>query len=163
MLLPEHERFHKLSPKDVKLQGDKKHAMVFDIQRTTLHTGENVHVSVPVYDDDSREELNDRIGFAFSVIQDRLEQENLAVTWRSDREQEIRQANEVQKRNLAELQKQLKEVEKAARKSKWDAETLDAKKSEIQEKYKMAMDPILAKAEHARKELDAGKELPLEA
>lgn len=70
-----HERYHKLNPADLGL----KAVMPLQVSRTTAETGEQFTIEVPIYPDDSREMLNDRVNFALSIMQDRLEDVNKAV------------------------------------------------------------------------------------
>lgn len=79
-LLPEHEQYHKLGPKDVGFDKDKEGRVAeLNIARTTSHTGEQLMISCPVYASDSRDELSARVQFCFSIIQDRMEDENVAM------------------------------------------------------------------------------------
>jgi hypothetical protein len=72
-----HERFHKLGPQDVswgkEVEGKKTVVMSFSVTRSTIDN-EQVSMQVPVFAEDSRETLEDRMGFAFSVVQDRLDE-----------------------------------------------------------------------------------------
>lgn len=69
------EKYHKMSPKDVGLQA----TMPIQISRTVAESGEQMTMEVPIYPDDSRDSMNDRINFALSVMQDRLENVNAAI------------------------------------------------------------------------------------
>lgn len=74
-LSKELEKYHKLSPKDVGLQA----TLPLQISRTVAESGEQMTMEVPIYPDDSREQMKDRINFALSVMQDRLEDVNAAI------------------------------------------------------------------------------------
>lgn len=75
MLMPSHEKYHKMSPKDVGL----KDTMPLQLSRVTAETGEQFTFEVPIYPDDSREAVNDRVNFALSIMQDRMEDVNKAI------------------------------------------------------------------------------------
>lgn len=75
MLLPENERFHKLAPKDV-LKADEKPLIEMQLAKQTTSTGEQIVMNCPMYASDTREELNDRIQMCFSIMQERMEEEN---------------------------------------------------------------------------------------
>lgn len=161
-LLPEHERYHTLGPKDVGVDGDKKPAMTIDVLRTTNNTGEQLHIQVPIYGDDSRDQLRDRLNFAYSILQERLEDENKAVEWRNKRMEIVRRAAEASKRNAERLQKKLNHLQKLARKSKWGEAKFIEERDKLMAEFNEKDAINTAHYEHAKQELELGKEIPYE-
>src|ERR1043165_7982919 len=103
MLRSGHEKYHKMSPGDVGL----KAVMPIQISRTTAETGEQFTTEVPVYPDDSREQMNDRINFALSIMQDRMEDVNKAIVEAREKAQKAQKAM-VMVRKVRALEKRLK-------------------------------------------------------
>lgn len=103
MLMRDHARYHALSPKDVGL----KDTMPLQITRTTAETGEQFTFEVPIYPDDSREKVNDRVNFALSIMQDRMEDVNKAVTEAREKAQKAHHAK-VMVGKVRALEKRLK-------------------------------------------------------
>jgi hypothetical protein len=105
MLLPEHERFHKLGPNET-IKADAKQVMEIQVARQTSTTGEQIAIGCPVYADDTREELNARLGMVYSILQDRLEEENKAMLNLTEKAKERkRQAEEEEEKRKDELHK----------------------------------------------------------
>lgn len=175
-LIPEHEQHHSLGPKDVGIKWDKPAAMHVEVVRTTNQTGEQICVKVPVYGDESREELQKRLAMAYSIIQDRLEDENKAVNWRNEKGQTARRAAEKVRRKEIDLKDQLKPIEKEIKAATNSLKTAKSKtqKEEAQERldaaskekaqawanYKESAAPFMEVIEHVRLELAEGKNLP---
>lgn len=160
MLLSEHQPYHVMGPKDIGLDPDKKSAMTIDVLRTTNHTGEQLHVQVPVYGNETREEVQQRLGFVYSLIQDRLEEENKAVAWRNERSDIIRRASEMSRRNQERLTKQLRLLDRKRKSERWTEETFIAERTKLMKEFE-AVDAVnQAKIAHASEELQAAKELP---
>jgi hypothetical protein len=136
MFNKESERFHTLGPKETIKSGDP--AFRIGIVRTTSYTGEQFHIDCPVYADDSRAELHDRVGMCLSVIQERLEEENEAMVEINEREQKTRLREEVIKRNVMKFNKDKKDLEKEAKKAGWKPETLEAKIKDLEERFDTA-------------------------
>jgi hypothetical protein len=77
-LIPEHEKFHALGPIDTIKSGGER-VMGIQIARQTNATGEQIVMECPVYNTDTRDELNARLQMCYSLLQDRLEDENKAM------------------------------------------------------------------------------------
>lgn len=117
MLLEKHERFHKLGLSDLKW--DAKPVTEVLVQRQTAMTGETLSIAVPLYADDTREVLNDRMGLFFSIMQDRMEDENERVMELEQQVTEQRRAAEAKKQADLQAKRQAKLEENAAKKAKW--------------------------------------------
>lgn len=72
-----HQKFHSVGPKDVKFGGKDDAVMMVSITRSTIDN-EQLSVSVPVFAQDSREDMDLRIGMALSIAQERMEDANEA-------------------------------------------------------------------------------------
>lgn len=173
-LLPEYEKYHSLGPKDVGIRNEPA-PMLVEIARQTNRTGEQITIKVPVYGDESRAVLHDRLQMAYSVLQDRMEDENKAVNWQNRRLEIQRRAAEKLRRKEIDHKKSLEGIEKEARRlrsliknpkapNKAEAEKqlehLEVRKKELWENYKAEMAPFMKLIEHAKMELDQNKELP---
>lgn len=88
MLLQDHEKYHNMSPADIKWEGTK--VCEFEVARQTEATGEQFCIKIPLFLEDTREVLMDRVNFVYSIIQDRMEDENKATVQAAiDRSQKI--------------------------------------------------------------------------
>lgn len=134
MLLPEHEKHHKASPADVGLKETARIAVI----RTTNQTGEQFQIEIPVYPDDSREQLNDRVGFFLSIVQDRMEDENKAVNELNQRAEKVRRTGEQLKRLTSEFEKQVKAVKKRASKGELEQADADAQVKKLEDEFNAA-------------------------
>ena len=161
MFSAETEQHHLLSPKDLQLDSDKKPAMNIDIARTTNHTGEQLHVTVPIYGDETREAIMQRLGFAYSIIQERLESENKVLDWQNIKNAEMRRAATEIERLKKDLKSELLALDKRKRKENWDADRMRAERTTLVEKYKELAKPTQQKFSHAKAELEAQKDLPM--
>lgn len=130
MLKSGHERYHKLTPKDIALQSP----MPIQISRTTSQTGEQFTFEVPVYPDDSREMVRDRVNFALSVIQDRMEDENAAILERAKRAATAKAAKV--------LEKKVKAVERQLKRGKIKQEEADLQLAEAKEDHAAELEQI---------------------
>lgn len=75
---PKHKKWHSLAPKAVSWGVKKEPVMTsIDVTRSSME-GEQISFRCPVFKSDTREELSDRLGLLFSVVQDRLEDANEA-------------------------------------------------------------------------------------
>lgn len=155
------EVHHSLGPKDLGLDPEKKAAMSVDIARSTNHTGEQLHVSVPIYGTESREEIQKRLGFAYSIIQDRLEAENKLIDWQNSKQTTMRRSVTYIESLKKEMKAELNALDKRNRKEGWDAERLMSERTSIVEKYKAKGKEHQAVFGHAKAELDAQKDLPM--
>ena len=120
-LLPEFMKYHKLGPNELKF--GEKAIMTLDVARQTNNTGEQLHISVPIYADDSREEMMSRIHMAYSILQERLEDENKVMQKLNDKIQAKRIREENQRRAEMEAAKQFDDERKQL-----EAERIAAKK-----------------------------------
>jgi hypothetical protein len=155
-LMPEHEKYHKLSPRDLKF--GEKPVMNFGVARTTAMTGEQLHVDCPVYMSDSREDVLNRLGFCYSIIQERLEDENKAVRWIDERVQKAARAHEKIKSLKALTEAEIKRVKKAT-KDLVDVNGVNAEVQAVQEKADKDINELRMIAAHAAHEKNSGKEI----
>jgi thiamine kinase-like enzyme len=147
MLLEDHAKYHALGPADVGLQA----TAYLDIARTTSHTGEQFHVQVPVYKEDTREQLKDRVNFFLSIIQDRMEDENKAV----NKMNEIRQLQTSIERNAKSFLTQKKALDKRLKKQQLTMEQYNADLDTLKENLKTANQTILEKLDTMGHKMDA--------
>jgi hypothetical protein len=154
------ETFHMMGPKDLGIDPDKKSIMNMDIARTTNHTGEQLHISVPMYADDDRATVSKRLGFAFSIIQDRMESENKAMEFIKERSTTVHRGGELVARNEKHFQEELNKISKQHERTKLTSEEFVAARTKLMEDLKAANEPIQKDIEHARAEMKAAKELP---
>lgn len=75
-LLPEYKKYHSMGPKDCRWGNKEDEAFVVQINRQTNSTGEQLAIQVPVYRDDTREQMLDKIYLAYAIVGERLEDEN---------------------------------------------------------------------------------------
>lgn len=161
MFSAEEEKYHSMGPRDLGLQPEKKAAMSVDIARNTNHTGEQLHISVPIYGDESREEVQKRLGFAYSILQDRLEAENKVIDWQNSKQSIIRQSATRIEALKKEMKTELNILEKRRRKEKWDMERTAEEKKKVFAAFKEKGNEFHKAAVHAQAEIDAQKDLPM--
>ncbi len=130
MLLKAHAKYHGLSPKDVGLQA----IMPLQITRTTAETGEQFTFEVPIYPEDTREQMNDRINFALSIMQDRLEDVNAAITEQRLTAQKVHHAKAIANKVRA--------LEKRLSRGKITKEEYDKEIAAMDEKFSDTMDAL---------------------
>jgi len=111
MLIPEHEKFHKMGPVDTFKKEER--AMSIQVARQTSTTGEQIVMECPVFASDTREELNARLGMCYSIMQDRLEDENKAMLRLQEEAKKRKAAAEEEERAKAEEkhQEELRRIE----------------------------------------------------
>lgn len=147
MLLDNHKKYHEMGPKDAGLKGEVK----LQVARTTDHTGEQFAMDIPIYPDDSREQVRDRVNFFLSLIHDRVEDVNKAIVEMNEREQKLRHARELIKRNLQTFANKAKALEKRLKRKGKDGIT--------QSEYEHALENLKAELKAAneplQKELEA--------
>lgn len=163
MLNATDRKYHAMGPKDVGIVPDKKAAMFLDVIRTTNNTGEQLHMQIPVYGDETREELNNRFNFAFSFIQDRLEAENQSIEWKNQRLTVIRRAQVVLEKNAKHFEKKLNELNKMRRKQNWSQEQFEHERKKLIEDLEKANAATEKAAAHAKAELEKMEDLPFAA
>lgn len=98
MLLEEHKIYHELGPKDVRwADEEEKTACEVHIVRQTSATGEQINISVPLFAKDSREDVKSRLGMVYSILQDRMEEENKALIALEEKVKAKKEAEEAAK------------------------------------------------------------------
>ena len=117
-----HEKFHKMSPKEAGIKAD----CAIQIARTTTQTGEQFVTEVPIYVEDTREQVNDRVGFFLSIMQDRMEDANKAMLEAAQRERDLYAA-----KNLVN---QVKALEKRLQRGKITQEQFDEELAKLNAK-----------------------------
>jgi hypothetical protein len=161
MFSAEEEKFHSLGPKDLGLDPEKKASMSIDIARNTNHTGEQLHVSVPIYGNETREEIQRRLGFAYSVIQDRLEAENKVIDWQNSKQATMRRAVTMIEHLKKDMKRELLALDKRKRKEKWDDERTLSERRAVVDSYKEKGKEHQIAYAHAKAEVEAQKDLPM--
>jgi len=78
MYRPDHEVYHKMSPKDFDWPTESKPVSFIQISRT-VGPDEHWQVNVPMFETDDRETMINRCWMFSSVLQDRLDEVN--ETW----------------------------------------------------------------------------------
>lgn len=159
-LSSKHRKYHELSPCDVFTK-EETPITSYDVGRATSATGEQFHFSCPVYKSDTREELNNRIQFLMSIVQDRLEEENEAMQEAEAEVTKARRKGEVMKRNRSKYDAELKALKKEAKKKGWTEEETTTKVTELTNKFEKAQE-LVAGAEDLETIMDLSKK-PLEA
>jgi len=156
------ETFHTLGPKDLGIDPEKKSIMSMDIAKTTNHTGEQIHIAVPIYADDDRIAVSRRLGFAYSLIQDRMEAENKALKFVKGRSLTIHRGEEIIGKNEQHFANKLKALTKLVTKGKMSEKEFVVEKEHLIIALKESNEATQADVDHARKEIEAAKELPKE-
>ncbi len=160
-MLPLTESNHHIAgPKDLGLDPEKKSVMSIDVARTTNMTGEQLHISVPIYADDDRAVVQKRLGFAYSLLQDRMEQENKALEFVKSRSEMVHRADEIINRNEKHLATQLEKLGKEHTKGKITPAEFAEKKTKLMAELKAANAATIKERDHAKEELTVGQEIP---
>lgn len=147
---------HTYGPKDLGLDPEKKSVMSVDIARTTNHTGEQIHISVPMYSDDDRETVLKRLGFAYSVIQDRMESENKAMEFVKERSETIRRAEAIISRNENHLKLELEKLGKLAKRNKISKQEFEVQRDKLMKGLEISNSETKKTMDHAHAEIRAG-------
>jgi hypothetical protein len=98
-----HKKFHESGPKDLKKgerneKGELKDAIAtFQVTRSTIDN-EQMSVSIPVFESDSREDLDLRVGMLMSIMQDRIE--DAAKAWQKSADEALAAEREARLENL---------------------------------------------------------------
>lgn len=132
MLIADHEKYHAMAPKDVGL----KAVMPLQVTRTTAETGEQFTFEVPIYPDDSREMVKDRVNFALSIMQDRMEDINQSMVEAREKAQKAFRAKA--------MTNQVRALEKRLKRGKISQEEFDKELAEISAKFGDAIAAIEA-------------------
>lgn len=158
MLLVEHTKYHKLGPKDLRfpvwgwlgrllnLFGIIKAPAVMNMEvtRNTSSTGEQIHISVPIYHGDDRRHMMDRINMAYSILQERLEDENKLMLELNDKAQKRRKAKlEIEKLH-ALYGEEFSSIEKRQKKEQFDDNYKAELLGKAQDSEEAAINKILA-------------------
>lgn len=122
MLLTEHAKYHEMGAKEANI----REKTVMHISRQTTQTGEQLHCEVPIFPEDTRAEVKTRLNFFYSLMQDRLDDENKAVQAMNDRNQTIRLATEAMRRNHSLFQQGSKRLERELKAGKIAPQDRDA-------------------------------------
>lgn len=160
-LSPETRKHHSTNPCDVGLSPEKKAAMTVGIVRQTSQTGEQIHIDCPVYAEDTREQLKARLGFCYSILQERLEEENEAVNFQNKRHQTMRMCKVADENNIKHKEKLFAKLEKSAKAQRWTEEKIAEEKKLIETEFDKAHKPNALKFAHAKAELEANDVLDL--
>jgi hypothetical protein len=139
-LLIEHEKYHTMGPKDVKWEGEQ--AFPMQISRQSSGLGEQITIECPVYKDDTREDMMNRIHMCYSIIQERLESENKALLEAEGkakkRAHDTVLRKEAKGRNEARYKREQKELRRTANKEKWDGNQLEIKLEKLEYNFLQA-------------------------
>lgn len=121
-LLPRYTHYHKKGAKDIAWGKEEDLGFHVQLQRATSVTNEQFAIQIPIYKTDTREEMRDRLQLAYSIVQERLEDENDSMIELHNRQQEQQRAamEEQLKKKITDRDSQLehnrkKEVHKFAR------------------------------------------------
>ena len=137
-LLEEHDKYKAMGPSDVfKKEGEP--AMAIQVSRSTSHTGEQFSFECPIWKDDTREDVKNRLYWALSIVQDRLEEENEAMIRIEAANQKTRLKQEAAKRNEKRYNQRLKDLKRAKIKESWTDEAHQTKVDEETAKYKESL------------------------
>jgi len=79
-----HKKYHTVGPADMTWGGKEKAVASVTVTRSTIDN-EQVSFACPIFEDDTRESLDLRLGMFFSLAQDRMEDANEA--WRKTDEE----------------------------------------------------------------------------
>ena len=96
MLLNNHAKYHAMGIKDIKIKRGKP-IMAINMQRSVSEY-ENWSTSVPIYKDDTREEIKTRLNVIASLLQDR--QDDYATAWVEVEEKNKKEKEEANERKL---------------------------------------------------------------
>lgn len=140
MLLQDHEKYHTMGPGDVGL----KEPMHVGIIRTTAQTGEQFQFDVPIYPDDSREMVRNRINFVLSIMQDRMEDENKAVEELNKKQQRLRHLKILIEKNNKTFVNKAKALEKRLKRKAISKADYEAELEQLKAELKAANDPLQA-------------------
>ena len=90
-----HKRFHEVGPKDCKWGKPKTAVCSIRVTRSTI-SDEQMEFIVPVFNDDTRETLDLRLGMFLSLAQDR--REDAAKAWDEAEENQARLTEQIKVR-----------------------------------------------------------------
>jgi multidrug efflux pump subunit AcrB len=141
MILPEHEKYHKMNAKEA----DIREKTIMHVSKTTSMGGEQLHAEIPIYPDDTREQITDRMNFMFSLLQERLETENKAIENKNQAQQRIHDISMAIKRNHLSFQTKSRALQKNL-----------SKKKISQANYDQEMIDLKAKLDEANRQLEEG-------
>lgn len=144
MLLDEHAKYHKLGPKDCNWEG--KQCAEIAIARQTSALGEQCEIKVPIFTEDTREQMMDKIHMAYSIMQERMEDQNKVVMGleaqskvRANEETLRRQSKD---RNKSRYEKELKAMRRQGHKEHWMTDKLEKEELDLAAKFNEAQHRI---------------------
>lgn len=144
MILAEHEKYHNMGPADVGL----KETVFVQVARTTDHTGEQFAFNIPIYPDDSRESVKDRVNFFLSVMHDRVEDINKAMLELEAKGNRSRQLKTLIDKNNQTFVNKAKALEKKFKRKVIKQDEYDTELAALKAGLKEANEPL-------QKELEA--------
>ncbi len=134
MILEDHAKYHDMGPKDVGL----KEAVKLQVARTTDHTGEQFAFEIPIYPDDSREQVRDRVNFFLSIMHDRVEDVNQAMLESREKELKINHLRKAIENNNQRFVNQTKALEKRLKRKAIKQAEFDEELAKLQAELKEA-------------------------
>jgi hypothetical protein len=145
MILVEHAKYHEMGPKDVGL----KEPVFVQVARTTDHTGEQFAFNIPIYPDDSREQVKDRVNFFLSVMHDRVEDINKAIVELDEKNKKSQQIKELIGRNNQTFVNKAKALEKRFKKKQIKPEDYEVELKVLKDGLAAANGPLQKELEDA--------------
>ena len=143
MLLTEHTKYHKMGPKDIPApEAGAPHLLEVDMMRQTSTTGETISIKCPVYQSDDRETMMNRINMCYSILQERLEDENKAQDLWNKKAQQQRLVAEAERRNVIRYKADEKWIRKEAKKSGWTQEVVQEKLTDLRKRFSEAQEQL---------------------
>lgn len=88
----EHKKYHELGPKDLKWPFKVRPMNVITVQKE-VSSGEHMTINIPIFKNDSRNDIKYRVGMYVSILQDRMDE--FAEAWAESKkraEQEVKLA-----------------------------------------------------------------------
>lgn len=143
MILDDHKKYHDMGPADVGL----KEPVFVQVARTTDHTGEQFAFNIPVYPDDSRDSVRDRVNFFLSIMHDRVEDINKAMIELDAKASESRQLKQLIDRNNQTFVNKAKALEKRFKRKAIKQDEYDKELATLKAGLKEANEPLQQKLE----------------
>jgi dipeptidase len=126
MLVRDHEKYHKMGAGDIKWSGNKVGQIEF--LRPTSGDGEQCSVACEIFHDDTREDITKRFNWLFSIVQDRLEDQNRAV-----HEAKSRYLDKVEERFKAQVKEYTDKGQKPPKKMLEGLESVALQRADLEE------------------------------
>jgi hypothetical protein len=139
-MLPEHTKYHSLGPQDISWgKENEERVMTFAVTRQSSAFGEQTSMECPVFASDSREMMMNRIHMCYSILQERMEDENkVTITLEGkarERAKEIKLKKEAQDRNQKRFEAEKKEINRKAHAEKWKGDRIEKELEELTAKF----------------------------